>query len=404
MRRRFEPQTHYLKLVSLGRKAALADKWNLSFQSDWAWNWKDRIDRAFMDRLNHPPAMALPVVPKGAAKGMAEALGPKPLCGACGAKVSSKRLRDVIAQLPQVARPDLESMPGDDAAVLRFGETRQVLSTDHLRAFWNDPFVMARIAAMHALGDVWAMGATPQIALAQITLPRMADSKQAQWMDDIMTAAGAVFAAESVPIAGGHTTLGAELTLGFTVTGTAERSIHLGGAQEGDSLVLTRPIGVGTLLAAEMEARARGDDIAAMFDVLTTSQGDAAAILAKRAHAMTDVTGFGLAGHASAMAEAAGLGVDITLDDVPIFDGAEALAAGGTRSSIWQSNRAAVEGVVPDTARGALLFDPQTAGGLLAAVPRTEAEDLMREIKGLGHTAAVIGGFVSARDSRLLAK
>lgn len=403
MRKRFTPQVHYLKLVSLGRKSALADKWNRSLQGDWAWAWKDRIDRTFMDRLNFPPAMKGQHIPKSAAKGVAEALGPKPLCGACGAKVGASHLEAAIATLPAVPRDDLKSTPGDDAAVLAFGEANQVLSTDHLRAFWDDPLVVARIAALHALGDVWAMGASPQIALAQITLPRLSNPLQVEWLGEIMTAAGDVFAQAGAAVAGGHTSIGSELVVGFTVTGTTSQATTLSGAQEGDALILTRPIGVGTLLAAEMEMKAKGDDLAAMLATLMTPQGDAAGVLAPKAHAMTDVTGFGLAGHAARMSEAAALSVEIDLAAVPVFDGAEDLAANGIRSSIWEANRAAVDAEVPDTSRGTLLFDPQTAGGLLAAVPEANAKALVEQVNDLGHRAAIIGRFVSPQQPRLRA-
>ena len=403
-RKRFKPQKHYLKLVSLGRQSALADKWNRSFQSDLAWTWKDRIDRRFMEKLNHPPAMRLPSVPTGAALGTVDALGSKPLCGACGAKVGPALLDQAIGALPQVKRNDLETTAGDDAAVLKFGETRQVLSTDHLRAFWSDPWVMARIAALHALGDVWAMGASPQVALAQITLPRMTDVKQAQWLEEIMTAAGEVFAAEGAAIAGGHTTLGAELVIGFTVTGTTKDATKIVGAQIGDALILTRPIGVGTLLAGEMEMRSDGNDLEAMLQTLMIPQGDAARVLAPVSNAMTDVTGFGLAGHAARMASASNLSVEIDLDAVPVFSGAEDLAAAGVRSTIWEANRAAVSAEVPNSPRADLLFDPQTAGGLLAAIPADQADETTHALRAQGHQAAVIGRFVNLGPVQLQAR
>jgi selenide,water dikinase len=245
------------------------------------------------------------------------------------------------------------------------------------------------------------MGAAPQIALAQITLPHMSEAKQAQWLDEIMAAASDVFTAEDAAIAGGHTTLGAELSVGFTVTGTTARATTLGGAEDGDALILTRPIGVGTLLAAEMEMRAGGDDLAAMLETLMISQGDAARLLSTKAHAMTDVTGFGLAGHATRMAEAANLSVKIDLERVPLFDGAEELAAKGIRSTIWNANRATVLAEVPDTPRGALLFDPQTAGGLLASVSHQEAPALITQLNDLGHHAAIIGRFAPKEEVRL---
>ncbi|NNE78878.1 MAG: selenide, water dikinase SelD [Silicimonas sp.] len=387
----FQPQQHYLKLVSLGRKVAVADKWNRAAKGRWVWHWKDRIDRAFMDRLNTPPAMARPALPPRAAEGMAEAMGPKPLCGGCGAKIGANVLDQVLADLPKTMRADVKTGTGDDAAVLRFENTQQVISTDHLRAFWADPWLFARIASVHALGDVWAMGARPQSALVQVTLPPLASSMQAAWLAEIMGAAREVFDAEGAAILGGHSTTGAEFTLGFTVTGLTRTPLTLAGAKAGDALLLSRPIGSGTLLAAEMEMKANGDDLTETLAIMATPQGDTAQVLATSAHAMTDVTGFGLAGHLLGMAKASALGAEIDLDRVPFFSGAETLAQAGIRSSIWASNRSTVDIDTPDTPKSDLLFDPQTAGGLLAALPEDAASTCLDQIRAMGHEAAIIG-------------
>jgi len=391
----FRPQAHYLKLISLGGKAALADKWGRSVQSDWAWAWKDRIDRKFMDKLAVLPKMPDPSLPKDIAQGVAEARGPKPLCGGCGAKIGPDILETVLSALPNVQRDDLETGTGDDAAVLTVGGARLVLSTDHLRAFWDDPWMMGRISALHALGDVWAMGAEPQAALAQISLPRMAEHMQAGWLGEVMSAASDVFAAEGAAIAGGHSTLGAELVIGFTVSGLVKaNAVTISGAKAGDALVLTRPIGSGTLFAAEMELKAKGTEIQAALAVLAQSQGDAARLLTNHAHAMTDVTGFGLAGHLARLAEASDLSAELHLSAIPVFPGALGLAVSGVRSSIWTGNRAAVSATVPESPIGALLFDPQTAGGLLAAVSENDAPQLLADINSLGHKAAIIGRMI----------
>ncbi|MCV6592471.1 MAG: selenide, water dikinase SelD, partial [Silicimonas sp.] len=303
----FRPQAHYLKLVSLGPKSALADKWGRAVKGGWVWRWKDHIDRTFMAKLADLPAMTRAPLPRDRADGMKEALGPKPLCGGCGAKVGPDILDDVLADLTTAHRDDVELGRGDDAAVIRFGPTGQVITTDHLRAFWPDSHVFARIAALHALGDIWAMGAAPQAALLQITLPPLSDEMQRRWLEEIMQAVAEVFATEGAAIAGGHTSIGAEFSLGFSLTGTSKTPLTLKGAQPGDALLLTRPIGSGVLLAAAMEGTAKGTDIAALLSTLTRSQGDAARALAPVAHAMTDVTGFGLAGHLMRMAEASGV-------------------------------------------------------------------------------------------------
>ncbi len=372
--KRFDPQSRYLKLISLGRKAAVADKYRFAPKGAWAWTWKDRIDRAFMDRLNAPITMRKTLSAPSIAK---SSVTDTPMCGGCGAKVGSDVLDAALAKLDILPRRDVETGTGDDAAVLTSDGAAQVITTDHLRAFWPDPYLMARIAAVHAMSDVFAMGAAPQAMLAQITLPRMTDDKQTAMLDEILTAANDVARASGAALVGGHTTMGAELTLGFTVTGLLNRrAITLEGAKPGDALVLTKPIGSGTLLAAEMQGKAHGADVMSCLATMSRLDRKAAEQLAKVATAMTDVTGFGLAGHALRMAEASRVSLEINLASVPVFDGAEALANEGIRSTLYPSNRRATPLAVDDSGPGALLFDPQTSGGLLAAVPSDRTGDL----------------------------
>lgn len=398
----FRPQSRYLKLISLGGKSALADRHTKSFGGPWAWRWKDWIDRRFMDRLNQPPDMGRLPNPGMVASGAKEA---QPMCGGCGSKLGSDVLASVLGNLPSSEREDVETGAGDDAAVLRFDNTRQVITTDHLRAFWNDPWLFGRIAAIHALGDVWSMGAVPQAALAQITLPRLTSELQHRTLQEIMTAASDVFRSEGAEIVGGHSTQGAELTIGFTVTGLKkDRPLTLNGARVGDSLILTRPVGSGTLFAAEMQGLANGDNIEAALAIMATPQGDAARLLAPVAHAMTDVTGFGLAGHAAKMADASNLSAEFELADVPCFEGAEGLADTGIRSTIWQANRDSVQYDGPDGGRATLLFDPQTAGGLLAAVPEKTAEAIRSDLVAHGHRASIVGRMARRQNVQVVAR
>ncbi len=404
--RRYRAQRDYLKLVSTGGRGAVADKWGLPLDGRWLWRLKDRIDARFMRRLSELPPMPPPALPRAVADGVrAQMQGGKPLCAGCGSKVGSTALRAALAEMPPTARDDLITGPGDDAAVLRHGSGWQVLTTDHLRALVEDPWLMARIAAVHALGDVWAMGARPQVALASVTLPRMSEALQSRTLREIMHAAAGVFGPEGAAVAGGHTTLGAEFTLGFTVTGLSDVPvIGKGGARPGDALILTRPIGTGTVLAAEMARDAQAHDVADAWDMMARPQGDAARLLAAQARAMSDVTGFGLAGHLLEICVASGTGARIDLGAVPWLAGAEALAARGHASSLAPANRAALEGMaeLPDTPRGRLLVDPQTSGGLLAAVPPGSAERLVAELHEMGHVrSAVIGRVSAASDGAL---
>jgi selenide,water dikinase len=405
VRRRFEPQGDYLKLISLGGKRALGEKWGISATGDWIWTQKDRIDRRFMEKLTDLPRMAPPAPPREMARDVAAALhGGQALCGGCGAKVAPAPLARVLAA-QAVAHPDVLTGPGDDAAILRVGGARQVLTTDHLRAVTADPHLMARIAAVHALGDVWAMGARPQAALASVILPPMSERLGEGWLTEIMEAATAVFAAEGAAIVGGHTTMGAELTIGFTVTGLLDGpGITLAGARPGDALILTKPLGAGVLLAAEMQGKAAGEDVAALWAAMVQPQGAAAAILAG-AHAMTDVTGFGLAGHLMGMLDAAGVGAALDLGALPLHPGAEALAARGIRSTLFDQNRQAVADRIaaPEGARADLLFDPQTCGGLLAAVPGDQAERRVAELREAGFAEAAIIGRITDDPPRITA-
>lgn len=392
---RFRPQRDYLKLISTGTRSAVADKWHLPLDGAWLWRWKDRIDRKFMAKFTDYPAMPGLALPAHPVAGLAEALGDKPLCGGCGAKLGAADLSKALATLPAPGRADVISGPGDDAAILRAADKVQVITTDHLRAFCHDARLMARIAATHALGDIWAMGAAPQAALAQITLPRLSADKGAEMLAEIMAAAGKVFRSAGADMVGGHTSIGAELTIGFTVTGLAARAITKAGAKVGDVLILTKPIGSGTIMAAEM-AMAHlpglilGEAVATAYGVMCQPNGPAAAHLAPVAHAMTDVTGFGLAGHLLEILDASGVAARLDLTRLPLLPGATALAAAGYGSSLAPANRAATIGRISadDGPERALLFDPQTAGGLLASVPANQAAALLAT---LGPGAAVIG-------------
>jgi selenide,water dikinase len=370
----YKPQRDYLKLISLGEKSALAEKFGTARQGHLLWKLKDYIDRKFMDQFDALPIMDAPKLPRTTALGMKEALGDKPMCGGCGAKVGRAALKNILAD-----------QFGDDAAEIQKG---QVMSTDHLRAFTHDPVLMTRIAAVHALGDIWAMGAKPQAATASLILPRMSADLQERTMAEIMATAVDVFGKAGGKIIGGHSSLGEELTIGFTVTGLAQRPITLTGAKVGDRLIVTKPIGSGTIMAAEMAGKVSGADVIACFDLMVQDQARASEILGK-AHAMTDITGFGLAGHLRGICDASDVGAELHLDQIPLMNGALGLSAAGVRSSLFEDNRA---GAGPITGpHFDLLFDPQTAGGLLAAIAHDQAEAAVKALIEAGYQAAIVG-------------
>jgi len=202
---RYDPQEDYLKLISLGEKRAAADKFKRLVQGRGMWRLKDKIDRDFMTKFDDLPEMGVSKPPKNAADGLLTALEEHPpLCGGCGAKVGADVLAGPLSRLPTSTRDDVLTLPGDDAALLDFGGVRQVITTDTVRSFTPDPYRMTKIAALHAMGDVWAMGAEPQAVLVTVTLPQLSHDLQREWLGEIMTAAGEVIAPTGAEIVGGR--------------------------------------------------------------------------------------------------------------------------------------------------------------------------------------------------------
>ncbi|MGH1371642.1 selenide, water dikinase SelD [Planktotalea sp.] len=390
----YHPQTDYLKLISLGGKTALAEKQGIALSGTIMWRWKDSIDRKFMTQFEALEPMKGADLPLEHTSGLKQQIGP--ICAGCGSKVGRGALAKSAFSYTGATRSDVVALPGDDAALLKLGETEQVLSTDHLRAFCDDPVLMTRIAAVHALGDIWSMGAEPQAALVSLILPRMSAELQERTLSEIMQTASDAMGDAGAQIIGGHTSMGAEFTIGFSVTGLAKRTpITLSGAKAGDVLVLTKPIGTGVILAAEMQMRARGSHVAAAYQSMSRSLArDALALRA--ANAMTDVTGFGLAGHLANICRASNVSAELNVDKVPLLDGALALSEAGVQSSLYPDNLSDALTIMtePKTARARLMLDPQTAGGLLAALPEAKAEEAISELTKQGIAAAQVGRIV----------
>jgi selenide,water dikinase len=328
-------------------------------------------------------------------------------CGGCGAKIGAAVLARVMARLAPMTRPEIVvglDAPDDAAAVRPPPDRVMVHTVDFFRDFVGDPYIFGQIAANHSLGDVFAMGAEPQTALAIATVPYGIEAKVEDALFQLMAGAVKVLDAAGCALVGGHSAEGAELALGFAINGTAEEGALLrkAGLVPGQALVLTKPIGTGTLFAAAMRGRARGRWIDGAIASMLVSAKDAALCLRRHgATAMTDVTGFGVVGHLAEMAKPAG--VDIALDPaaVPLLEGALDCVRAGILSSLQPQNlrlrRAFADARAADDPRVALLFDPQTAGGLLAGVPADGAEAAIAELRTRGYAEAAIIGRVVAR-------
>ena len=413
----YRPQRRWLALISTGDRHAIASRGWLFARGDWVWRWKDSIDRRFMRRFSElapmpdaaaaAPATAIPLDAAEHSQVVA-AVGMR--CGGCGAKVGATLLSRALARLQPLRRDDVLSGCPDDAALLRVPAGNVLLqSVDYFRAFIDDPWLFGRIAANHALGDIFAMGGAPQSAMAIATLPSGLDRQVEETLFQMLAGAVAVLNDAGCALVGGHSGEGRELALGFAVNGLIDEALHgvlrKGGMRPGDALLLSKPIGTGTLLAAHARLQARGRWIdAALATMQQSNQAAVACLLTHAASACTDVTGFGLYGHLFEMTQASGVHAEIDLGALPLLDGAAEMAAAGIRSSLQPANMR-LQQVLQTTpavlqhASYPLLFDPQTAGGLLASVPAARAAACIAALRERGYAhAACIGRVLPAGE------
>jgi selenide, water dikinase len=359
--------------------------------------------------MAEPPAAVSPAADQQALKDIS-AIAMR--CGGCGAKVGATVLSRALGSIEPTVRDDVVvglDAP-DDAALVDVGGDKLSLQTvDYFRAIVDDPYTLGKIAANHSLGDVYAMGGEPQTALAIATVPYGLEAKVEADLSAMMAGANEVLRAAGCALVGGHTSEGAELALGFAINGLVPRAdaLRKGGLRPGDALILTKPIGTGTLLAADMRGKAKARWVMAAIAHMVQSNGRAADILRRHGvHAATDVTGFGLIGHLVEMVGASNVDVTVAVDRVPLLDGARETVALGIFSSLQPQNvrlRRAVRELetVAKHPRYPLLFDPQTAGGLLAAVPLGAAERCVAELRAAGYAGADVVGLVSERSGAL---
>ena len=405
--REHRPQRRFLSLVSLGDRLASADKGPFSATGRWVWRWKDAIDRTFMARFEQLPA-SMPQGDRGSVAEVESGPAQQP-CGGCGAKVGADPLARALAELA-LEFPRHCPSPGvadDTAAVPGSGSAAIVQSLDLLRELVADPWLMGRIAANHALSDVYASGARPVSALAAITLPFAGPAILRRELKQLLAGALHELAAADCPLAGGHSMQGPELTVGFVVNGIAMagdgRLLGKRGLAIGDQLILAKPLGTGVLFAAHMQRCADGRHIGAAIDSMLVSNRLAAELaLANGASACTDITGFGLLGH---LLEMLGEACDarLQLARLPLLDGALAHLRQGLRSSMHPANAGAREGLEltgrVDEDLLQILFDPQTSGGLLLGVAPQRTGSLLEALRGGDYPQASVIGEVVARAS-----
>ena len=402
----YRPQRRWLALISTGDRHAIASRGWLYARGDLIWIWKDWIDRRFMRKFTElamatdaPPATASIPLDEHEQTQAISAIAMR--CGGCGAKVGATVLSRALANVHPVERDDvlIGLHAPDDAAVLRVPPGKALVHTvDFFRAFIDDPWVFGRIAANHALGDVFAMGGEAQSATAIATVPPGLERKVEDTVFQMMAGAVSVLNEAGCALVGGHTGEGKELALGFAINGLIDEQLssvmRKGGMRPGDVLILTKPIGTGTLFAAHAQLKARGRWIdAALASMQVSNRAAVPCLLAHGATACTDLTGFGLLGHLVEMTRPSGVDAELDLDRLPVLEGAAETAAAGVLSSLQPANlrlRRALKNQADALAHPnyPLLFDPQTAGGLLASVPADQADACIAALHALGYPLA----------------
>jgi selenide,water dikinase len=405
--RRYRPQGDYLKLLNTGDGRALGEWKGLSFEGRWPWALKDFIDSRFIAKYQDyaPAAMSQDRVRETPVARMR--------CAGCGGKVGAGVLSRVLRRLDVPASEHvlvgLEAAA--DAAVVVAPEGRPVVATvDAFAAPLDDPYIAGRIGALNAASDVFALGAAPWAALATVAIPPGAPHQQEDLLFQVLSGGLDELRGMGATLIGGHTIEGAQLTVGFTVLGTGSRHPlrTQGGLRAGDRLILTKALGTGVLLAAHMQARCRARWFGPLVASMLASNGPAAACLERYdVSGLTDVTGFGLAGHLLGMLRASGLAADLWLAAVPLLPGAGELLRDGLESTLADSNREVQAEIDPDgdsienAPSFRALFDPQTGGGLLLGVSSADAEGVLDHLRSVGfRQASIIGEVEPASAAR----
>ncbi len=412
--RTYRPQKRFLTLLSMGGKAAIGNKGSLSVAGQWVWKWKDWIDLRFMDRFNRLPQMPN-LKQDGLSREFALELhgdsnADLMRCGGCGAKIPWDLVSKILSRQEIFHHPDQITGVSDcdDVALIKPEATVIAQSVDQIRGFLEDPWIFSRIATLHALSDLYAAAAAPQSAMLLASLPHMHSTVTSRDLEQIL--AGVVYELNQAgcELSGGHTSEATELSLGMVVNGYMNQvgSDVTREVDRSHKIIVTKAVGVGVIMAADMRARCKGQIVQRAIRSMLASNALASKILRQNnADSMTDITGFGLIGHLHGFLQRAGVGSELILERVPLLEGAQDLSDMGFRSSLYNANLRFTEFVsqsesVQQASAYPLLFDPQTSGGLIAAVPGKNVQNCLDQLHANGYEeATVVGTIIKPRDN-----
>ena len=400
---RYDPQGDFLSLLSTGDGKGVLQYHGFSAYGKWVWRLKDLIDRRFMRMYQEYGMTMEPPISNADDK-------PVMKCRGCGGKVGSHVLSAALERLDIPVRGTRQGLHDpDDAAILDpTSGTAEVISVDFFQSFMDDPYLVGRVAALNSLSDLWATGAHPLGAMAMVTIPQGEPRQQSELLYQVLAGGLREIDAAGGTLWGGHTTESAELTIGYTVIGDLRGQMPLikAGLQPGQQLILAKPLGTGFLLAAHMEGLARGTWMDQLITSMVTSNRIAADVAREaESPAVTDVTGFGLAGHLFEMLDASQHHARVELGAIPLYDGVDELIGRGIRSTLYPANasvadRIEAEANLKNSAGYHSLFDPQTSGGLLIAVQSNQVDSALASLRDAGYPMAARIGEVTDATSQ----
>ncbi|MGR8999474.1 MAG: selenide, water dikinase SelD [Gammaproteobacteria bacterium] len=410
----FHPKKNVLSLITIGDRKALVHQDSPSIlrwlSPSLLWMVKDGIDRRFMNRfqartfeVNPGHVIKMMPVPKSS-------LVPEDwqdnTCGGCGSKLAASTLTQSLNKL-SIPKDDsvlLGVKDGEDCALTRFSENMLCLqSIDQFRSFISDPFLLGQIAAQHALSDVYAMGGVAKSAQVGLTLCAASEKIHREDIFQVMSGVLDILAKNGTSLVGGHTGEGSELAIAIAVQGEVgpmqvlKKQLN----KPGNQLILTKPIGTGVIFAANMLAQANGKLVdEALSSMLQSNKIAMETIRAFDISGCTDITGFGVLGHAFEMLgknSNNALGIKIDYKRIPLFDGVCELFEKAYFASIAGKNYESLRSVLSADVNNQnfpALFDPQTSGGLLFSVPPHLAESCLKALYQNGVSEACVIGEV----------
>lgn len=426
----FKPQKRYLNIIDTDKQSAIASWGPFAIHSAWCRRWKNSIDQKFMALFSDFPDMAAATLSDRLAATLSDQTLPSVAersrslpCAGCGSKVGTQTLTRALNRIRTEAPSDADwpyrnniytglDKP-DDAAIIQVPQGQLAVHTvDQFRAIVADPFIFGQICVNHCLSDLFAMGATSHSVLALATVPYGTDAKQEETLYQLLSGAALALAEAKTFLVGGHTAEGPDLSLGFACNGWIDPAQvwRKSGMTPGQSLILTKALGTGSLFAADMQRQAKGRWIEQAIESMLQSNRVAADCLKQHgATACTDVTGFGLAGHLLEMMAASQVGVELKLSAIALLPGVSDTLQQGIVSSLHERNRqSAINALqvhpVQTTTPLQILFDPQTSGGLLASIPAEQTAACLDSLRYLGYSQSRCIGTVTSDRESLTAK